>query len=151
MTTKRAYRRQAKRLSAVQAAYIAGYVDGEGCISARVHRGGVYGVLEVSSTNLETLQWLCCTSDVGVVQRKSRKRLSSNHRMLYVWRVSICSLSSLLAQLLPYLRGKKRQAELMLELTKYDYPSRLEDDFQVSAVSEFRLLNARGLKPVEQN
>jgi hypothetical protein len=147
--SKRAYRKQAKQLARADAAYIAGYVDADGCLYARLHRGTVFASLEVSSVLPGTAAWFVSTTGVGSVRRiKSR---TPNSKPQQMWRVSICSLDSLLSQLMPYLRGKRKQAELMLKLTAYAYPSRLEDEKQLQAISDFRVLNARGMQPLQVN
>jgi hypothetical protein len=57
------------------------------------------------------------------------------------------SLPKLLPQIIPYLRLKKRQAELMLGLAEYsEHPTvfNAEDAFQSDVISQFRQLNRRG-------
>ena len=139
---KRSYRKKANQLSQVRAAYVAGIIDGEGHISARLHRGSVYGVLEVGNVHRELLDDLCAETGVGSV--RTRKPRNQRARRLSIWRVSICSLNSLLLQVLPYLKIKNRQAELMIILANYEFPSKLQDGFQTEAFNTFRQLNHRG-------
>jgi len=139
---KRGYRQQAHRLAPEQAAYIAGFIDGEGCITASIRKGHMNGLLEISSTDSAIIAWLLGVAGVGSVRSiRPRRRNSKPQKM---WRVSLCSVGSVLRQTLPFMRVRKVQAELLLKLADYEYPSRVVDSFQVEAVAEFRRLNRRG-------
>jgi len=141
---KRAYRKQANTLTPHEAAYLAGFVDGEGCITARLRRGGVDGDMEIASVMREQLVRLQEETGVGSVRAKRIRNKKA--KQIHVWNISLCSLGSLLVQLLPYLRLKKKQAELMLVLTSYEYPFRLDDQRQTDIVGQFRVLNRRGVE-----
>jgi len=139
---KRNYRQQALRLTPEQAAYVAGFVDGEGCITASIRKGYVYGLLELCSTDFDVVDWLVATTGVGSVRKISARR--KNAKPQRMWRVSLCSVGSLLKQVIPHMRVRKGQAELLLKLAEYEYPSRLVDGFQIEAVEKFRQMNRRG-------
>lgn len=141
---KRAYRKQANVLTPQQAAYLAGYVDGEGCISANLRRYGtsIDGRLEIGSVSRQQLEQFKIETGVGSICTK--KKRSKKAKRLHVWNVSICSVASVLEQLLPYLRLKKRQAELMLALAAYEYPSKVTDEVQLKTIEAFRGFNRRG-------
>lgn len=148
---KRAYRKQAKVLTPEQAAYLAGFIDGEGCISANLRRNAssIDGRLEIGSTSRAQLERFMTETGVGSIC--SKKKRTKNAKRLHVWNVSICSIAGLLKQLLPYLRLKQPQAELMLTLAAYQYPSRITDRSQVITVAAFRDFNRRGEKPLVTN
>ncbi len=132
-------------LMPLEAAYLAGIVDGEGCITAYLHKGYVNGSLQVGSVNKEFLESL--RKLVGTGSMASKGRRSKKAKILYVWQVQMKSLPKLLPQIIPYLRLKKRQAELMLGLAEYsEHPTvfNAEDAFQSDVISQFRQLNRRG-------
>lgn len=139
---KRGYRKQANQLTVIQAAYLAGFIDGEGCITATLRRGSIDCRLEVGSTNRALLERIKKETGVGCICTK--KKRSKNARRLHLWNVSTRSLSSLLTQVLPHLRLKKQQAEIMLALVAYEYPSRVVETRQVELVDTFRVINRRG-------
>jgi hypothetical protein len=140
----RQYRKQANQLTSTEAAYVAGFVDGEGCISAGCRRNCIEGGISVGSTNRDVLLYLRSVTGVGCVGSIGRKR-KKNHRPVYTWDVSVASVKSLLIQLIPFLQVKRRQAELMIELFSFGkYPTLIESPTQVNMVQQFRELNRRG-------
>lgn len=103
-----------KELSDTDAAYIAGFFDGEGCVFLHKRRNNSVGLMiDCSGTSEVTIKWLHSTTGVGSIHyRKSR---SDKHKQCYCWRVAGDAAESLLLQLLPYLKIKKPQAELGIE------------------------------------
>ena len=112
------------KLTPEQAAYIAGIVDGEGCISYRMERDmrlvsghKRYPALkvEVGNTNEELILWLLAVVGEGVTT-KARSYQNKNHKPHYsiVWKAN--RALALLEQVLPYLTIKKSRAQLMLDL-----------------------------------
>ena len=135
----------AKKLSDIDAAYLAGIVDGEGCITASLNRGYINGRLEIGSVNREFLQSLVDRVGTGTFCAAGRR--SKNAKILYRWHIQLGAMPSLLPQLLPYLKLKKAQAEMMLALVRYSScPSvvNLTDSFQIETLNNFRRLNQRG-------
>jgi hypothetical protein len=138
------YRKPALHLSETDAAYLAGIIDGEGTISASLSRG-LSATLTVGSTCRELVDWLKVTTGVGSLAfKKARKK---NHRPLWVWTVSIGSVSSVLSQVVKYLVIKREHALLMLNLlgSKSSVVSKKLTEFKLDAVTKFRKLNQRGL------
>lgn len=136
----------AKCLTEVESAYLAGIVDGEGCVSASISRKGyINGCLEIGSVSRPLLEELMEMVGTGTICKKGRR--SKRAKILYVWHVQIGAIPTLMPQLLPYLRLKRKQAELMLALATYsEFPSVIskEDRFQLCAIDELRRLNHRG-------
>lgn len=96
--------------------YLAGFVDGEGCFR---YRGSP--VIEVSNTYpyvLVTLQSLFG----GTVRQKRKNNPTS--RTLYEWYCSGDTARQAMTILLPLLREKKPQVEILLEMGRY--PKRSE-------------------------
>jgi hypothetical protein len=102
-----------------EAAYLAGLIDGEGCIHATTtnrapHRKtrGLQLLLEVWNTNEEIIDYL--HGQFGGY-RGTQDRFAQQ-KPLHVWRVSIGGVREILPQLMPYLRIKRRQAEVAMDL-----------------------------------
>lgn len=90
-------------------AYLAGFIDGEGCFG--LYQNG--SRLTVANADRETLEWFVNTTGLGVIAGKLQK--SDKHRPCYLWTVQADGLRQLIPVLLPYLRTKKRDAEILLE------------------------------------
>lgn len=102
-------------------AYLAGLIDGEGCIRNHVSgHGHINGNLRVYQRAPEVLQWIVDTFEVGYLRKRPNQELWVYHlqrRFQLKW---------LLEGVLPYLIVKRKQAELILELieskgTKYQH------------------------------
>lgn len=105
-----------KTLSPIDAAYLAGLVDGEACIRA----GFANGKIVISSFALgmihrPTIEWVCKTIGVGRMEMAARNR---GYRR--AWRVLLGGhrAAALLVQLIPYMKTKKIEAELFVELMR---------------------------------
>lgn len=100
-------------LTESEIAYIAGVIDGEGCLQAYLKNDHLQLRVEVGSTCPELANWLRekVGGHVSSWQRRNKKE-----RRIYLWRVHTGLAVPLLERLLPYLIIKKRQAELFLEL-----------------------------------
>ncbi|WP_029083382.1 LAGLIDADG family homing endonuclease [Bradyrhizobium sp. th.b2] len=92
-------------------AYAAGYLDGEGCFTV-----GDNWRIFVTCTNTcrEAIEWL---RDVfgGTVSGPS-KVSKANWRPTFQWKITARQAATFIEALLPYLREKKPQAELLLQL-----------------------------------
>ena len=92
--------------------YIAGFVDGEGCIS-------IYGLkdvrLSIVNTNLEILKDIQEYFGYGQIRKKSRTPKDKVRKVAYTYEVWGRQTQKILEQLLPYLRQKQRQAQVALE------------------------------------
>ena len=104
----------------IDLAYVAGIVDGEGCISIIKHRDsdcrrGYYFHLtvNVSNTNEWLIAWLKFAFGGHTHTRKK-----GNYRPLYQWFIDASQAFKFLKLILPYLRIKKPQAELAIEFHK---------------------------------
>ena len=138
-------------LSQEQAAYLAGVIDGEGCITA----SGFNSLrVQVANTNrewLETLrQW--CGGGGCVTQHRGR----FNKRPSYSWALSVRQSQEVVGQCLPYLMLKKQQAGLFVQwidlrasyaaTIRQGFPIHPEYRAGVMAIRErLRELNKRGV------
>jgi hypothetical protein len=105
-----------KRLSALQAAYIAGLVDGEGTITlTRLHRDeGRRLVLSISSTEIELLHFVLTAVGAGKITGK--RTYHALHAHGYTYAITSRQALAVLEQIVPYLHSyKKKRAEAALK------------------------------------
>lgn len=100
-------------------AYLAGIIDGEGCITFH-RRGGTNAhicatQLQVGNTDLRLLQWIQVRFGGSV---KIERRMNTSHQTVWRWIAHVDNLEEMLAAVLPYLVIKRDQAELLLAYRK---------------------------------
>lgn len=132
-------------MRSVDISYIAGFLDGEGCISLssrnRVNQTKV--TIEVSQRKREVLDWIVSTLGYGRVYQKKCK---------YGYTYVLCIFSNegraFLPMILPYLRVKHKQAELIMDyyntIDNLPYKSINREEIIDSFINRFRLMNKRG-------
>jgi hypothetical protein len=98
-------------LTEAEMAYIAGIVDGEGCIQAHYKRKLALR-LEVGNTDRVLIDWL----ELKLGGRITTIPREHPRRTIFLWRLASLEAVPVLKALLPYLIVKKRQAELFIEL-----------------------------------
>ncbi|WP_089127384.1 LAGLIDADG family homing endonuclease [Tolypothrix sp. NIES-4075] len=149
--------KQCKTLSIVDAAYIAGLVDGEGCLSSYIAKCRnskiVYYRLTIGMSDESVISWLKEVTEIGVIYSQKRKNQTA-WKDLHRFESTGQQLIGLLEQITPYLRVKRTQAELILELgklkkgmfgrqfTKLDR----EQERQIEICNELQRLNRRGVQ-----
>jgi hypothetical protein len=107
--------KQVRQLTAVEAAYIAGIIDGEGTISlSRRHKNEHRQlVISISSTEAELLEYIKATAGAGRITKKKTYR--SAHAPGITYAIDNRQALALLEQIAPYLKTcKARRAELVL-------------------------------------
>ena len=101
--------------------YIAGLADGEGNIRANCYLHHTKGKkshllysnsLKVRFADEQTIKWLQEITGIGCVYSESNGR----YRTMWDWQVSGKECADILLALVPYLRTRKRQAQLVLQL-----------------------------------
>ncbi len=104
-----------EKLSNEYLAYIAGYIDGEGCIRAtKQSNGNAHGV-HVFITNTYLPLLLEIKNNFGG-KVSIRSKSSDKHRTVFQWRISRRKdIKLFLTIILPFLKEKREQAKLMLE------------------------------------
>ena len=146
------FRRGAKcnALSKEQAAYIAGFLDGEGTVMIVLRKANSNYSLRValaqSSKARQVLDWVREVTGIGASVNKNRS--SINHDMGLTWACSGQAASGLLEQILPYLIVKMVQAEIAIAFQKRlsnpaDKANRV---WQREAKEKMALLNHRGIQ-----
>lgn len=150
-------------LSNEQKAYLAGLIDGEGCISVTLDSYKVKGKwihfsrkVYISNTNLELLKKVQKITGIGTISLSTKsqknKLYHNNWKSVYNWAIYGKGIKIFLPEILPYLIAKKRQAELLLEfqqMTKgQGYGSFLTPELKerrIEITKEMKQLNKRGL------
>lgn len=106
-----------KKLTPVEAAYIAGILDGEGTVSlikiTKRHQRRL--VVTIANTDLQMLEWI--KRSVGAGQLAKKKSYSKKHSLTYTYRITNRQAFNLLAQIHPYLKAynKKERTKLILK------------------------------------
>ena len=134
-------------------AYLAGIIDGEGCISLSTgktsrrirHSTQVF----IGNTDERLIHWLHQRfgGSIGV-----RQRQNASHKPLWYWLVSGAAIEPILRATLPYLRLKHAQACLVLEYRSTIAPIGSNQPTPVEVVSQreqlksnLSVLNHRGV------
>lgn len=108
--------KQVNKLVSVDAAYIAGLIDGEGTITlSRKHRNeNRHIVVSISNTERELLEYVL--TSVGAGKITSKKTSKEHHTQSYTYAISNRQALDLLEQITRYLKTYKRlRAELVLK------------------------------------
>ena len=149
-----------KRLMSVdEAAYLAGFFDGEGTLTiGRAKRtesraGFTYeAIMTVGNTDMEALNAVLAMSGNGKIQL-SDKRKVLGHKPMYRVLFSANQIRHVLPQIRPYLRVKARQADIVAEFleSKFNGLHVTPDRWQLweDLRAEVRALNLRGLKDTD--
>ncbi len=149
------------QMSAVDAAYIAGLADGEGCLTITWNsRVGVIGVhvptIAVMMTSHDVLGWLAERLGTKVCRHDFHRADNPNH--CPYWRVKIGGMRAikLCQHMRPYLRVKYLQADVFIEFGQTYRPGwdhRLPDDTVASREAlkaRIHDLNSRGRRRRER-
>ena len=119
------------RLSKEEKAYIAGFLDGDGSIHVRLKPNRTYRyrfqispavVFYQSAKEGDHVKWLNKLLGIGYIRKR-------NDGIVEFIVGDSDSIIALLCNLLPYLRLKKKQAELMLEIIKLRKSVGTAEDF----------------------
>lgn len=139
-------------LTDIQIGYIAGLLDGEGCIRIRSNGKNGNGVVSVhiASTDLNVLQNLQQLTSLGFIyQSRKKKYKASVARALYSWEFSPKDAFTLLMLVKEHLIIKKDQAELAIkfqELVNMDKRKPTQDnlDKRIELASNIQSLKRKG-------
>jgi hypothetical protein len=131
------------------AAYIAGLIDGEGSIMLNVAATHFQPSIQVVSTDLSILTWLQQVLGCGTIRPKTQRPKYDQwtEKRRDQWTFSVCLMSDvryILELILPYLRVKKKQAELLLLYCKEHIPRASITEVEECIYNDLRKLNKRG-------
>lgn len=138
--------KQANQLCDTDAAYLAGFIDGEGTIMLIVRANESVGVLlTVANTKSSVITWIMEVTGIGRLH--SRPRRSPRHAPTYWWQASSEAAESILKQMRPYLKIKGDQAELALEFQENLRNPKFKADRKLQAGYRERMkaMNRRGV------
>jgi hypothetical protein len=104
------------KLASTDAAYIAGFLDGEGSIMLyrRKDRGKVELRITATNTHREILEWIMSTTGCGSIIAQGQPN-PDKHYPAWHWRIKPSDCVALLEVVRPYLRLKASQADLAME------------------------------------
>lgn len=107
-------------------AYIAGLIDGEGCICIAKRKNGHFPkagkpwyyqpIVTISNTDKRMLDFVVNRYKGWITKPKPQK---SHRKQIYSWFISGELMRSFLRDILPYLVIKRRQAEITLSFPNY--------------------------------
>lgn len=114
--------RTTKTLSPLDAAYLAGLVDGEGTIALsgprHRQRNTRHPVISIANTDYNLVQWPLKITGAGFISKKGKKKLS-HHLDSYIYAAHSNQALSIIAQIYPYLKNKSKRARAKLLLEEY--------------------------------
>ena len=133
-----------EELEVWQLGYIAGIVDGEGCLnlSKQTNRKDISPVVVVGMTDVKCVQFLYNITGVGNFFVKHGKQTPKNYKTKYVWAVrGRLEIYLLLKAIYPYLVVKKEQTDVMLEFVERRIQGRLFTGRDIELMEEMHKLN----------
>lgn len=123
-------------------AYLAGFLDGEGCISAHFNGGSPYAFVRITNTDRSSLEWIEKTF-CGWIQEKSMNNCPPNWKISYVWNCDAKSLIPLLKMLVPHLKLKRPQAYKAMAI-RAGILNKISLERTRNAIDELKGMNKRG-------
>lgn len=132
-----------KELAPTDAAYVAAMIDGEGSISLTQDRHTLALRVNVANTDLPMLEWIRDMTGVGVINSKTS---DATRRAIHYWECNGAVGVAVLAVVLPFLRIKRVQAELAIEVDglRRATPFGGDRSWQQDYRERMRFLNRRG-------
>ena len=137
------------KLTETESAYIAGFIDGEGCIGlsdrgkeARKERDLVYIMkISISNTNRDVLEWIRLRIGHGSIYVSKKTK---GHKQSYQWTMVGRRCVDLLEWIYPYLKVKRLQAEVLFEFAEtMRPPGNVKFWFKEDALVERQVLKNR--------
>ena len=146
-------------LTETQKAYLAGFVDGEGCISITKYKRSHQVTFRITNTNKEVLNYLCAITGLGYVNvfvmstAEDRSPRFKDCKPQWKWQFSANGMRELLPVILPYLIVKLKVAKTALELLQSSLArgrgvSEEERSRREVLYARMKELNQRGIKHV---
>lgn len=102
-------------LSETDRAYLAGFLDGEGCIMAGYRQAILTLLVTIGQCDESIMKWL--VQHLGGSYRLTKKR-EAHHKNFWEWRQYGCHCRRTLEAIRPYLKLKAPQCELALALVE---------------------------------
>jgi hypothetical protein len=100
-------------MTALEAAYIAGLVDGEGCLTISKKSGDRFNAhVSITNTNRKMLEWVFDKVKLGIIYSQPGTVKS---KVTFRYELRVKEIEAFLKMILPYLICKREQADLLLE------------------------------------
>ena len=136
-----------------QKGWIAGFIDGEGCIGVYKTRHNTYDKMSasimVNNTHCASLNIICDITQLGTVvpiSKANNDKYWKNRKSIWCWKIgSMLDIYTFLTELTKYIFTKRQQAELVLEYCTGKLSNRPKHDPDYYYEQTLRL-NKRGLK-----
>ena len=124
--------------------YVAGLIDGEGCISIVRSFGTIHARVCFGNTNKRIVDLM--RSITGFGKSGDRPAKKKQHSESWHWRCQCDGAQGFIEQISPFLRIKGPQAKLALYVQNRlsDLDSRRDRDWQVQAIADSHRLNRKG-------
>jgi LAGLIDADG endonuclease len=145
-------------LTEQEKAYIAGFIDGEGCITVCQRKSPTNPELFrfqvrliVTNSNIDVLNWMAERTGVGRVISPTWKAYKANWKPIHRWEVWSMNAKAVLTEIMPYLQIKKDIAETIMNFPIVKGGYRIDKVYQsqLTSLEKIRTLNRRGvLAPV---
>lgn len=104
------------KLSDEEAAWLAGYIDGEGYIGLRFYAGYLHPIISIRCVSESMLEEIKGMLDCGHIATTSQNFNTGNSKILFSFDISkINDVKEVLEQIFPCLRLKQEQADILLE------------------------------------
>ena len=139
----------------IDKAYIAGFVDGDGCITITQRKWKTNNriglsyipVVEISNCDVRVLDWIISkTEGIKIYKSKYVDNRSPTFRPQYRLFVGrMLNIEKFLILILPYLKLKKEQAEIVLLLINHKKNNKINNkEYVLSLRNKIHYLNRRG-------
>lgn len=144
-------------LTDTEAAYIAGLIDGEGCVGVYVITRSRREIspqftifMSVAMTDEKTVKWLHKVIGFGSVHvYKNSKRDPEKYKPAWIYKVATRQAAQLLARIIPFMITKREQAELLVEIIEIRrFSTRIQQanpTRQLEIARRVKSLNSRGV------
>ena len=121
--------------------YTAGIIDGEGCISIGCKKGKEYALnVQVVNTNYDLMEYLKKIWGGGIAKHTTDMEKWKDS---YMWTLSLTNLSRFLKEIIPYLKLRKKQAEIGIKFRTYKNMRKVDSE-RKSLYLQMRTLNKNG-------
>lgn len=149
-----------QQISDTDAAYIAGLIDADGCVTCgapdRRKNRKSNALVIITNSDFELIEWLkgvigAGTSSLTKTRPYRAGQDRTNWNAVHRYQLTGRKAAALIERVLPYMRIKRQQAKLLIEIpmrgrdfSREATPEQLER--AASIVDQLRALNRRGLK-----
>lgn len=126
-------------------AYMAGFVDGEGCIGGHCYKERPYHpyvYLRVCNTDRGVLEWIKSLFG-GWIQGKADHSAPAHWKEAFIWCAHATDITPILRALVPHLKIKQRHAYKAMAIRALIL-NKSEQDRIARGIDELKLMNRRG-------